>query len=133
MRVETVDVWTPEPSRDVKDRDPVGEIYFTLKGQHDYTYDDIPALQNVAGIEFSKEACAKKRGHRYYLKYSTRGELYDPINLEHTNSATRIIDGRPLWRYIEVGYTCFAHYAHFLKNRNSTYYVFARRELGSPT
>mgnify|MGYP001611198714 CR=1 FL=1 len=135
MRIHSVDdVWEPKNAavKQVVDHDPVNEVLFTLRGQHDFTYDDIPAISSRSGAEFSKEACAKKNGHKYYLRMNIRGEIYNPLDFSHTSNSSRVVDGLPFWKYIEVSYTdCFAHYAHFLKNRDIVFFNLARRGIGS--
>lgn len=138
MRLKVKDVeanvFSPKSDQEtVKDYAPVGEVVFTVKGQHDYIYEDIPAIydQGKTKAENRKNACAKKVGHRYYFKMNGKGEIFNPIDNEHLRTSTRIENNLPVWKYVHVSYTTFCHYIHFLKTRNQTFLTLARRDMGS--
>ena len=116
----------------VKDFDPVHEVVFTLRGQHDYTYQDIPAIRDKAKVKAidRPEACAKKVGHLHFIKVNNKGELYNPIEASHGRTSKKQQNGLPVWKYHKVPYSTFAHYAHFLQTRNVAFINLARRELG---
>lgn len=136
MRINTKDVeasvFSPEKQESV-DYKPVSEVVFTIRGEHDYTFEDIPALHDSAKTkaETRRVACAKKVGHRYFLKLNSRGELFNPIDPSHLDSSNHKSNGIPVWKYVNVAYTTFCHYAHFLKTRNQSFLTHARRDLGS--
>lgn len=127
-------VFTPFKDKEAVDYKPVqGEVVFTIRGEHDYMHEDLPALNDNKKVkaENRKMACAKKVGSRYYLKINGRGELFNPIDSNHTKTSDKLENNIPMWKYVNVAYTTFAHYAHFLKTRNQNYLTFARRDLGS--
>ena len=133
MRINKVDVYRPgekvekiEGAADARE----GDAIFTMRGNHDYMYDDIPATNRK---ENSGLACAKKVRGNFYIKMNDRQEIYDPLEESHVNTAGRVRGGLSTWRYVKVAYTTFAHYAHYLKTRNSTYLTLTRRDLGSGT
>ena len=116
---------TPEP---VDARS--GDAIFTLRGNHDYMYDDIPATNRK---ENSGLACAKKEGGRFYVRINEHAAPPPPLDTTHVNTAGRIRNGLPTWKYLKVSYSTFAHYAHFLKTRNLAFLTLARRDIGSGT
>jgi len=129
-------VFTPKKEKELEgvvDYKPVREVVFTIRGEHDYMHDDIPAIYDSAKVkaESRKTACAKKVGHRYYLKINRNGELFNPIDTNHLSSSSRQENNLPVWKYTNVAYTTFCHYAHFLKTRNQNFLIIARRDLGS--
>lgn len=124
------DVFRPN---NVKERvEPVdarkGNAIFTMRGNHDYMYDDIPATNRK---ESSGHACAKKEGNRYYIRMNGAGEIFNPLDIAHVNGAGRVKGDMPVWRYVKVTYTTFANYAHFLKTRNIAFLTLTRRDMGS--
>ena len=130
MKMNDVDVFRPNNTQ--KESEPAdarkGDAIFTMRGNHDYMYDDIPATNRK---ESSGHACAKKEGSRYYIRMNTAGEIFNPLDISHVNGAGRTKGDMPVWRYIKVTYTTFAHYAHFLKTRNIAFLTLTRRDMGS--
>jgi len=129
-------VYTPNQNKveGVVDYKPTKEdVVFTIRGEHDYMYEDIPAISDSTRVkaEMRKTACAKKVGHRYYLKINSRGELFNPIDPAHLAQSDRKENGLPIWKYANVAYTTFCHYSHFLKTRNQNFLILARRDMGS--
>lgn len=124
MKLEQEDVYNPnkpEP-KDVR----TGDAVFTLRGSHDYMYDDIPATNRK---DTSGHACAKKTGSNYFIRMNNRGEIFNPLEQNHINTAGRMYNNLPVWRYVKVTYTTFAHYAHFLKTRNLAFLTLTRRDM----
>ena len=125
MKFEEVDVYRAKPvSESVDARE--GDAIFTLRGNHDYMFDDIPATKRK---ETSGLACAKKEKSNYFIRINNKGEIFNPLEQNHVNSAGRMYGSLPVWRYIKVTYTTFAHYAHFLKTRNIAFLTLCRRDM----
>ncbi len=136
VRIKDVEASTFTPNkRDVVDHSPVSEVVFTVRGQHDYMYQDMPAIYDQGKIkaENRKDACAKKVGHRYFIKVNNRGDIYNPIDSTHSETSNKKENDIPVWQYRSVAYTTFCHYMHFLKTRNQNFLIYARRDLGSTT
>jgi hypothetical protein len=137
MRLQENDIiggtFTPKKLEGVVDYSPVTEIVFTIRGSHDYMYQDLPAINDKEKnkADGRKDACAKKVGHRYFIKINNRGDVFNPIDPEHLRSSNKTEYNLPIWKYTHVPYTTFAHYAHFLKTRNQTFLTLARRDMGS--
>ncbi len=143
MKAEKLGVYTPNSEfsrnkdprvgdpREPQDMDPVKDLFFTLRGQHEFMYQDMPAIAPGKNVEFSKEACARKTGHRYYIRVNQRGELYNPLDSAHATHAGRFDNGLPVWRYLNVGYQSFKSYVMFLQTRNTNHLNWARREMGN--
>lgn len=128
MRIENIDVFRENKELDSKAVDArVGDAVFTVRGSHDYMYDDIPATNKK---ENTGTACAKKNRGNFFIKMNNKGELYNPLDSTHLNTSGRMQNNLPVWRYVRVPYTAFAHYAHFLKTRNSVFIVMAKRDMG---
>lgn len=125
MKLEETDVFRPAKKEEPVDARP-GDAIFTLRGNHDYMYDDIPATNRK---ENSGLACAKKVKGNYYLRINGKGEIFNPLDDSHVNSAGRMQSNIPMWKYVRVSYVAFAHYAHFLKTRNLAYLTLARRDM----
>ena len=108
------------------------EVTFTVRGMHDFMWEGIPALLKKGNIdpENRKEACARRVGKNYYIKVNTFGDVFNPTDNTHLNSSRKKYNNMPVWRFVKVGYTPFAHYVHFLKTRNTSYLSFTRRDFG---
>lgn len=128
MKLNNDDVYTPRPESPSDNTEDVrgGDAVFTLRGNHDYMWDGIPATnrKDTSGL-----ACAKKVKNHYYLKVNNKLEIFNPLDDTHVSTSSRVTGNLPIWRYIKVSYSTFAHYAHFLKTRNTTYLTLARREM----
>jgi len=135
MRIQPgeVEAATFSPKKDVVDYKPVSEVVFTVRGEHDYMFDDIPAMydKGKTKAENRSTACAKKVGHRHFIKINNRGDIFNPLDNTHLESSDRKENNIPVWKYVSVAYTTFCHYIYFLKTRNQNFLTLAKRDLGS--
>lgn len=131
MRVEfkEEEVFKPGPSTNIEDYKPVKDIFFTYRGQHDCVYDDMPALKPGKGVEFSQYACARKTGHKYFVRINSHAEIYNPFDQTHAATAEKVVNNIPQWKYTHVSYACFKNYILFLQTRNPLYLTWTRREM----
>jgi len=73
----------------------------------------------------------RERVVAYYIKMSTKGELYDPwgIYTEGQNHKYARHAGQSAWKYRRVTELCFKYYLNFLRSRNKAYLLNAEREV----
>lgn len=67
----------------------------------------------------------------YYIKMSTKGELYDPWGMytEGQNHKYARHAGDSAWKYHRVKELCFKYYLNYLRSRNRAYLLNAEREV----
>lgn len=126
MKFDEVNVFRQNKVKDEAVDAREGDAIFTMRGNHDYMYDDIPATNRK---ENSGLACAKKVKGKFFIRINNRGEIFDPLEPNHVNSAGRSQNNIPIWKYRNVSYSTFAHYAHYLKTRNQAYLTMTRRDM----
>lgn len=114
-----------------KEEPKITEIYYTLYGDHDGTYNGFPILENDNPDKVHAKEVFTDENNYYFIKVGLDGRLYNPLNI-FTGAETftpKKRQGQQMWKLKKVKREIFFKYIQFLNTRNIAYLKNAEREV----
>jgi len=121
-----------------------GENCFTLQGSHHFEDEDgnfrlieqYDKRGNRIDFREHRQAYAIEKVMpsmiKYFVMSDTTGQLFDPRNVDHLQTAMTVRNGNKIWRWVTISKNGFEFYKDYLKRNNKVFYAKAKTALSNP-